>query len=84
MSQNLTLTHGELLAASVPAIGAVAVASNTAFAACRSLLVGTAGTATVTMVNGSVGTNMPLQAGYNPLQCTKVVFGTAADVWALY
>ena len=51
---------------------------------CRALLVGTAGTATVIDVEGNTSTNIPLQAGYNPLRVSKVTFGTAADVWALY
>jgi hypothetical protein len=62
----------------------VAVSSGTAFPICRALLVGTAGTATVITANGSTATDIPLQAGYNPIQVSKVTLGTASDVWALY
>jgi hypothetical protein len=51
---------------------------------CRALLVGTAGTATVIDAEGNTATSIPLQAGYNPIRVSKVTFGTAADVWALY
>lgn len=51
---------------------------------CRALLVGTAGTATVVDAEGNTSMNIPLQAGYNPLRVSKVTFGTAADIWALY
>lgn len=51
---------------------------------CRALLVGTAGTATVIDTEGGTATNIPLQTGYNPIRVSKVTFGTAADVWALY
>lgn len=51
----------------------------------RGLLVGTAGTATVTDADGNSVANIPLQAGYNPLQIQKLTaLGTASDVWALY
>lgn len=53
--------------------------------ACRSLLVGTAGTANLMQLDGTIRTNVPLQAGYNPLACRQVrTGGTAADIWALY
>jgi hypothetical protein len=51
---------------------------------CRCLLVGTAGTATVIDIEGNSSTDIPLQQGYNPIRVTKVTFGTAADVWAIY
>ncbi|MCK1543274.1 hypothetical protein IVB12_15265 [Bradyrhizobium sp. 179] len=51
---------------------------------CRALLVGTAGTATVVDIEGNTSTNIPLQQGYNPIRVTKVTFGTAADIWAIY
>jgi hypothetical protein len=51
---------------------------------CRALLVGTAGTATVIDAEGNTSTNIPLQVGYNPIRVSKVTYGTAADVWALY
>ena len=52
--------------------------------ACRALCVGTPGTATLVDRDGNTATNFPLQQGYNPLRVSKVTFGTAADVWALY
>lgn len=67
-----------------PATRIAAVVSGTPFNTCRCLLVGTAGTATVIDAEGNTSTNIPLQAGYNPLRLTQVTFGTAADVWALY
>lgn len=52
---------------------------------CRSLLVGTAGTANITDGNGVNRANVPLQAGYNPIVCQQVrTGGTASDIWALY
>lgn len=52
---------------------------------CRSLLVGTAGTANLIDASGVVRANVPLQQGYNPLACRQVrTGGTAADIWALY
>lgn len=52
---------------------------------CRALLVGTAGTANLQQIDGTTRTNVPLQAGYNPLACKQVrTGGTAADIWALY
>lgn len=48
----------------------------------RYLLVGTAGTATLVRGDGEVVSNVPLQAGYNPLVVKRVVsLGTASDVW---
>lgn len=69
-----------------PATKIAAVTSGVAFpdGACRCLLVGSAGTATVIDDEGNTSTNIPLQAGYNPLRVTQVTFGTAADIWALY
>jgi len=53
--------------------------------ACRGLLVGTAGTAVLMEQDGTVRTNVPLVAGYNPLTVQQVrLGGTAADIWALY
>lgn len=52
---------------------------------CRALLVGTAGTAKVTTAGGDTVTDIPLQAGYNPIRVTRVWnSGTASDIWALY
>lgn len=51
---------------------------------CRSILVGTAGTANVTL-NGVAFANVPLQQGYNPIRIDSVqAGGTASDLWALY
>lgn len=52
---------------------------------CRSLLVGTAGTANLMEIDGTIRANVPLQQGYNPLWALQVrTGGTAADIWALY
>ena len=51
----------------------------------RALLVGTAGTATVIDWGGATATDIPLQAGYNPISVRRVLTGgTASDIWALY
>lgn len=53
--------------------------------ACRALLVGTAGTATIVDSSGSTCTDIPLQVGYNPIQTLQVrTGGTADNIWALY
>lgn len=53
--------------------------------ACRALLVGTAGTATLMTLGGDTRTDVPLQAGYNPIACLQVrTGGTADNIWALY
>ncbi|WP_141688511.1 hypothetical protein [Bradyrhizobium paxllaeri] len=62
----------------------VKVTSGQTFARCRALLVGTAGTGTLVDATGTTLTDVPLQQGYNPLEVTKVTFGTVNDVWALY
>ncbi len=52
---------------------------------CRGLLVGTAGTANLTEVDGTERADVPLQQGYNPLPCKQVrLGGTASNIWALY
>jgi hypothetical protein len=52
---------------------------------CRGLLVGTAGTANLTELDGTERDDVPLQAGYNPLVVAQVrLGGTADDIWALY
>lgn len=65
-------------------IASVTSGVNLTAGVCRALLVGTAGTATVIDAEGNTSTDIPLQAGYNPLRVSKVTFGTAANVWALY
>ena len=51
----------------------------------RAFLVGTAGTATLLDVDGTTFTDVPLQAGYNPIRGIKRVMlgGTADDIWPL-
>lgn len=52
---------------------------------CRGLLVGTPGTANIKDGTGAARTNVPLQAGYNPICVTSLdASGTADDIWALY
>ena len=65
-------------------IAAVVSGQDFADGACRSLLVGTAGTATVIDFDGNTLTDIPLQQGYNPLRVRRVTLGTAANVWALF
>ena len=69
-----------------PATLVVAVVAGASFTACRALLVGTAGSATVTCSDGATATLIPLQAGYNPISITNVSATglTAANIWALY
>lgn len=53
--------------------------------AARGLLVGVAGTANLTTLDGEDRDGVPLVAGYNMLICTKVrAGGTADNIWALY
>lgn len=66
------------------AIRLVKITSDTPFPVCRALHVGTAGTATITCGDGTVATDFPLKDGLNPYEATKVVLGTASDVWAVY
>lgn len=59
--------------------------ANLADGLCRSLLVGTAGTANIMEADGTIRTNVPLQQGYNPICVMQVrTGGTADDIWALY
>lgn len=52
---------------------------------CRALLVGTVGTANLGDSAGTATTDVPLQAGYNPLQALQVrLGGMADDIWAIY
>jgi hypothetical protein len=52
---------------------------------CRALLVGTAGTANLMQLDGTVRADVPLQQGFNPLAVRQVrTGGTADDIWALY
>lgn len=51
----------------------------------RALLVGTAGTANLMDEFGNITADVPLQAGYNPLNVRQVrTGGTADDIWALF
>lgn len=65
------------------AIRMTQVTTNVTFPQCVGLLVSEDETVTVTMADGVAVANVPLKAGYNPIQCTKVVFATAT-VHALY
>lgn len=73
-----------------PASKVVAVSANDSTdlpdGVCRSLLVGTAGAATIIDASGATATLIPLQAGYNPIGVTRVKATglTAANIWALY
>lgn len=52
---------------------------------CYALLCGTAGTCNITDRSDALCTNIPLQAGYNPITAKEVrTGGTADDIWALY
>lgn len=52
---------------------------------CRTLLVGTAGTANLMQPDGTIVANVPLVQGYNPLEVKQVrLGGTAADIFAIY
>lgn len=49
------------------------------------ILCGTPGTVNVQDRSGTVRTDVPLQAGYNPLSVIQIrTGGTADDIWALY
>jgi ABC-type uncharacterized transport system permease subunit len=51
----------------------------------RGLNVQTAGTADITDADGNAVAGYYLQAGYNPIQISKLTaLGTASGVWALY
>ena len=52
----------------------------------RSLLVGTAGTATLHFEDSTTSENIPLQEGYNPLGGVVRIAtgGTADDIWVLF
>jgi hypothetical protein len=52
---------------------------------CRALMVGTAGTANLMQPDGTIRTNVPLEAGVTPLMVLQVrTGGDADDIWALY
>lgn len=52
---------------------------------CRGLLVGTPGTLNIKDGTGTTRTNVPIQQGWNPVECIQVrTGGTATDIWALY
>ena len=56
-----------------------------ATSACRALLVGTAGSATLIDAAGTEQANVPLQQGYNPIMVRRVKTGGSADnIWAIY
>lgn len=52
---------------------------------CRSLLVGTAGAATINDAYGQKQVSVPLQQGYNPIGIARLWTGAgASNIWALY
>ena len=85
-SNPLDYRYGD--ASSAPADAIVPVAKGSAplpGGPCRSLLVGTAGTANIVDGQGEERTGVPLQQGYNPIICQQVrTGGTADNIWALY
>lgn len=46
---------------------------------CDGLLVGTGGTANIVFASGLEVSNVPLQAGYNPIQCRRIKTGGTSD-----
>lgn len=86
MANNIRPAYGDVSMA--PADGYVAVTKangDLPEGTCRSLLVGTAGTANLTQADGTERDGVPLQVGYNPIVCKQVrLGGTAAGIWALY
>lgn len=53
--------------------------------ACRGLWVGTAGTASLRLLDGSEVADFPLFLGWNPISVLGVkTGGTADNIWALY
>lgn len=77
-------SDSELLAEMVAAEDGLKITSGQAFATCRALWCGTAGTATIVTAGGSTLTAFPLKEGLNPISAKTVTLTTAADVWALY
>ncbi|MEM7619758.1 MAG: hypothetical protein AAF228_04740 [Pseudomonadota bacterium] len=58
---------------------------STALEGVRGLKVGVGGTANITMANGDVCDDYPLDAGYHPIRISHLrVGGTADNIWALY
>ena len=52
---------------------------------CIGLLVGTPGTLNYTDMSGTALTDVPIQEGWNPIQCLEVnTGGTADNIWAAY
>jgi hypothetical protein len=86
MSERITYAAGDASEAPADAYAPVTKAdADLPGGVCRSLLVGTAGTANLQQADGTTRTNVPLQQGYNPLICKQVrAGGTASDIWALY
>lgn len=53
--------------------------------ACKALLVSTSGTVNLMDIYGDTVNGVPVFAGYNPLQCKRVLTGgTATGIFALY
>lgn len=51
---------------------------------CRGLLVGTAGTCTMRDGGDVLCTDVPLQLGWNPCGASRIISGSADNIWALY
>lgn len=52
---------------------------------CRGLLCEAGGLADLHDENGTLREGVPLQTGYNPLKCSRILTSTAAtNIWALY
>jgi hypothetical protein len=52
---------------------------------CRGLLVTAGGTATIVDGEGNTVADVPLQTGYNPIECLRVnTGGNATGIFALY
>ncbi len=67
------------------AILVVKAASDLPDGPCRALLCGQAGTVNIVDASGNVCTDLPLQAGYNPISVIRVsTGGSASNIWALY
>lgn len=76
---------GHIIAAAQAVIPVTPADTDLPQGVCRALLVGTAGAANIQDATGTTRAAVPLQAGYNPIQCKQVRLGTvAANIWALY
>lgn len=75
---------GVLLAPS-PRVAEITPGTALPHGACRSILVGVAGTINYTDLYGVAHVGVPAQLGYNPLMAQSVeAGGTASGLWAMY